>query len=87
MKVTDRRLFTTDGELRDEYRHLENASAPDVAARPREAEAAEPVAADDEVDIHDLVDAPSHTDELIERLTEAFPGAELHTTEPPEDDR
>ena len=43
--------------------------------------------ADDDIDIHDLVDAPSHTDELIERLTEAFPGAELHTTDPPEDDR
>ncbi len=42
---------------------------------------------DDDIDIHDLVDAPSHTDELIERLTEAFPGAELHTTDHPEDDR
>ena len=51
MKVTDRRLFTTDGELRDEYRHLENASAPDVEAKPREPEVDEspapaPVAAD-----------------------------------------
>jgi len=35
----------------------------------------------DEIDLHDLVDAPSHTDHLIERLTDAFPGAELHTTE------
>ena len=43
--------------------------------------------ADDEIDIHDLFDAPSHTDQLIERLTEAFPGAELHTNDPPEDDR
>lgn len=43
--------------------------------------------ADDDIDIHDLVDAPSHTDQLIERLTEAFPGAELHTTDPPEDHR
>ena len=40
---------------------------------------------DDEVDLHDLVDAPSHTDQIIERLTEAFPGAELHVNEPPED--
>ncbi len=42
---------------------------------------------DDEIDIHDLVDAPSHTDQLIERLTEAFPGAELHTTDRLEDDQ
>ena len=38
-----------------------------------------------EVDLTDLVDAPSHTDEIIERLTEAFPGAELHLNEPPEE--
>jgi DNA polymerase-3 subunit gamma/tau len=38
-------------------------------------------AADDEVDVHDLVDAPSHTEDLIDRLTEAFPGAELHVSE------
>lgn len=35
-------------------------------------------AADHEVDVHDLVDAPSHTEDLIDQLTEAFPGAELH---------
>ncbi|MEO0493998.1 MAG: DNA polymerase III subunit gamma/tau [Actinomycetota bacterium] len=40
---------------------------------------------DDDVDLHDLVDAPSHTDEIIERLTEAFPGAELQTKEPTEE--
>ena len=38
-------------------------------------------AADHEVDVHDLVDAPSHTEDLIDRLTEAFPGAELHVSE------
>ncbi|MDG1411257.1 MAG: DNA polymerase III subunit gamma/tau [Acidimicrobiales bacterium] len=38
-------------------------------------------AGDDEVDVHDLVDAPSHTEDLIDRLTEAFPGAELHVSE------
>ena len=42
-------------------------------------------APDDEVDLHDLVDAPSHTDQIIERLTEAFPGAELHVNEPSEE--
>ncbi len=40
----------------------------------------------DDIDLHDLVDAPDHADELIERLTEAFPGAELHTKEEPTDD-
>ena len=38
-------------------------------------------AADHEVDVHDLVDAPSHTEDLIDQLTEAFPGAELHVSE------
>lgn len=28
MKVTDRRMFTPEGELREEYRHLENAEPP-----------------------------------------------------------
>ncbi len=40
--------------------------------------------ADHEVDVHDLVDAPSHTEDLIDQLTEAFPGAELHVAEEPE---
>lgn len=39
MKVTDRRLFTTEGELREEYRHLEDAKAPEVTARPTESPA------------------------------------------------
>ena len=50
-----------------------NAGAPPVPA------------ADEDVDLHDLVDAPSHTDEIIERLTEAFPGAELQTKESTEE--
>lgn len=45
----------------------------------------EPAAPDDEVDLDGLVDAPSHTDQIIERLTEAFPGAELHLTDPSEE--
>ncbi|MEM9518062.1 MAG: DNA polymerase III subunit gamma/tau [Actinomycetota bacterium] len=44
-----------------------------------------PTPPDDDVDVYDLVDAPSHTDQIIERLTEAFPGAELHVNEPSED--
>ncbi len=36
-----------------------------------------------DVDLDDLVDAPDHADQLIEQLTEAFPGAELQT--PPEE--
>lgn len=39
MKVTDRRMFTPEGELRQEYRHLEDAAP---AAEPPAAEPAEP---------------------------------------------
>ncbi len=49
------------------------------------AEAPPVEAADEDVDLHDLVDAPSHTDEIIERLTEAFPGAELQSKESTEE--
>jgi DNA polymerase-3 subunit gamma/tau len=35
------------------------------------------------IDLDDLVDAPAHTEEIIERVTEAFPGAEVHTPEEP----
>ena len=35
----------------------------------------------DEIDLDDLVDAPAHTEQFIERVTEAFPGAELRTPE------
>lgn len=35
LKVTDRRMFTADGELREEYRDLEQTSAPsNVESRP-----------------------------------------------------
>lgn len=51
----------------------------DQPVEPMNAEALPVPAADEDVDLHDLVDAPSHTDEIIERLTEAFPGAELQT--------
>ena len=52
---------------------------------PAIAEAAPVSNADEDVDLHDLVDAPSHADEVIERLTEAFPGAELQTKESTEE--
>jgi len=38
----------------------------------------------EEIDLDDLVDAPAHTEQIIEKVTEAFPGAELHTPEEPE---
>ncbi len=38
LKVTDRRMFTPDGELREEYRNLEETSVPSTAASPRPAE-------------------------------------------------
>jgi DNA polymerase III subunit gamma/tau len=50
---------------------------PDVAPTPLDGSTAE------EIDLDDLVDAPAHADQMIERLTEAFPGAELHTPEEP----
>lgn len=37
----------------------------------------------DDIDLDDLVDAPAHTEQLIEKVTEAFPGAELHVPEEP----
>ena len=57
----------------------------DQSVEPASAEAPPVQAADEDVDLHDLVDAPSHTDEIIERLTEAFPGAELQTKESTEE--
>ena len=41
----------------------------------------EPESADDTVDLTELVDAPSHAEEMIDRLSEAFPGAELVSTD------
>ena len=35
------------------------------------------------IDLDDLVDAPAHTEQIIEKVTEAFPGAELHIPEEP----
>ena len=57
----------------------------DQPVEPACAEAPPVQAADEDVDLHDLIDAPSHTDEIIERLTEAFPGAELQTKESTEE--
>ena len=57
----------------------------DQPVEPASAEAPRVQAADEDVDLHDLIDAPSHTDEIIERLTEAFPGAELQTKESTEE--
>ena len=57
----------------------------DQPVEPASAEAPPVQAADEDVDLHDLIDAPSHTDEIIERLTEAFPGAELQTKESTEE--
>ena len=57
----------------------------DQPVEPMNAEVPPVPASDEDVDLHDLVDAPSHTDEIIERLTEAFPGAELQTKEPTEE--
>ena len=57
----------------------------DEAVEPGNAEAPPVPTADEDVDLDGLVDAPSHTDEVIERLTEAFPGAELQTKESTEE--
>jgi hypothetical protein len=39
--------------------------------------------APEDIDLDDLVDAPAHTEQIIEKVTEAFPGAELHIPEEP----
>ena len=51
VKVTDKRMFTADGELREDYRHLEEADGaaaaePDAGSTPPTAEAAPPPAAE-----------------------------------------
>ncbi|MEZ5166022.1 MAG: AAA family ATPase [Acidimicrobiales bacterium] len=48
--------------------------APDPADVASEGEA-------DDIRLDELVDAPAHTDQMIERLTEVFPGAEVQTPE------
>jgi DNA polymerase-3 subunit gamma/tau len=53
------------------------AAVPDPAPSPEAAER-------DSIDLEDLIDAPAHTEQIIEKVTEAFPGAELHIPEEPE---
>jgi DNA polymerase-3 subunit gamma/tau len=53
---------------------------PESAPEPQDPEG-EPDAGIEEIDLHDLVDAPAHTEQFIEKVTEAFPGAELHIPE------
>ena len=54
MKVTDKRMFTDDGELREEYRFLEQQKAPAAPAEPaaaaQPAQPAEPAALDSSAD-------------------------------------
>jgi DNA polymerase-3 subunit gamma/tau len=53
------------------------AAVPDPAPSPEAAER-------DSIDLEDLIDAPAHTEQIIEKVTEAFPGAELHIPEEPQ---
>ena len=57
--------------------------APPIAAVPDPAPSSE-VAERESIDLEDLIDAPAHTEQIIEKVTEAFPGAELHIPEEPE---
>ncbi len=51
MKVTDKRMFTDEGELREEYRFLEQQKAPAAPAEPAAPAApAEPAAPDSSAD-------------------------------------
>ena len=66
----------------------EHESGPTPMPAEDEPSAAPPASAADDIDdidVNDLVDAPDHTEHIIERLTEAFPGAELQTTDPTEE--
>jgi DNA polymerase-3 subunit gamma/tau len=56
---------------------LEPDTEPDPGPDPEPA----PKPASEEIDLDDLVDAPAHTEQFIEQVTEAFPGAELHVPE------
>lgn len=48
IKVTDKRMFTADGELKDEYRHLEKGAGDAEPAGKEEAEPAAEVVAENE---------------------------------------
>jgi len=54
----------------------ESTAPPPPAAAHPVASPAEPDPID-EVDLTDLVDAPDHEEQLLEQLSQAFPGAEL----------
>lgn len=76
--VTDTTVRHDDHELHDErdaggHGGASGASAPVVQLHP-----AGPPPADDEIDLHDLVDAPPESVvSPIDRLAQAFPGSEL----------
>lgn len=74
IKVTDKRMFTAEGELRDEYRHLEDAEpvTPTAAPPPPQEpapQAAAPAADEAEADEPPSPDAPSFL-ELVAMLAE-----------------
>lgn len=62
------------------------AAVPDLPPEPVPPPVAEAPVEDlgpEAIDLDDLVDAPAHTEQFIEQVTEAFPGAELHVPEEP----
>lgn len=76
LKVTDKRMFTADGELREEYRHLEDDAAEPVAGdrAPSAAPPPEPVAAEPEPEADAGPAARSVADEARDAFAQAPAG-------------
>ena len=80
--ATDGSLPPTESPRKAAERRLAEAGVPpfpedDINSQPSVA-ALESLPADDEIDVHDLIDAPPETVKTpIDRLAEAFPGSEL----------
>ena len=80
MKVTDRRMFTDDGELREEYRHLEQQKA-GAAAQPEPPAAPDVQAGANEPPVADAAPPASSPPDSAPRT--AGPGAAAANEMPP----
>jgi len=100
VEMASRHLGLSSANVVDKANELLGPKAPGVARTSEElgrlwrvllAEQSSPTAAGgseetaEEIDLDDLVDAPTHADQLIEELSQAFPGAELLSTEQDDD--
>ena len=75
--------YAADCQARMARTALDQARTPAAQEPPPDRRASAPTEPDpiDEVDLTDLVDAPDHEEQLLEKLSQAFPGSELLPTE------